>query len=246
MLRTRSPAVFGGYAGAKLRGAAASLLAVAFTGFFIFRVLPGDPVRTITRGRPVSAAQLAALRHTFGLDKPLVVQFGDYLLRLAHGDLGVSYQYRTPVLRLVLDHLAPTVYLVGSATLVAAVLGLWLGARSAWRRGSTSDRVHTAIALTLWSVPSFWLGLILIVVLAVGVGPVPGLFPTGGMAAPGVAGFLPVLADRLGHLALPCLTLVAILYAQYLLIMRSSLLDEMGQDYLTTARAKGLRDAEIR
>ncbi|HMC05299.1 MAG TPA: ABC transporter permease [Actinomycetota bacterium] len=246
MLRTRSPAVFGGYAGAKLRGAAASLLAVAFTGFFIFRVLPGDPVRTITRGRPVSAAQLAALRHTFGLDKPLVVQFGDYLLRLAHGDLGVSYQYRTPVFRLVLDHLAATVYLVGSATLVAAVLGLWLGARSAWRRGSTSDRVHTAIALTLWSVPSFWLGLILIVVLAVGVGPVPGVFPTGGISGVGVSGLLPVLADRLGHLALPCLTLVAILYAQYLLIMRSSLLDEMGEDYLTTARAKGLRDAEIR
>src|SRR5439155_18470677 len=132
---------------ARLRGAVASLLAVAFSGFFIFRVLPGDPVRTITRGRPVSAAQLAALRHSFGLDKPLVAQFGDYLLRLARGDLGVSYQYRTPVLRLVLDHLAATVYLVGSATLVAAALGLWLGARTAWRRGSTSDRVHTGIAL---------------------------------------------------------------------------------------------------
>jgi peptide/nickel transport system permease protein len=219
---------------------------VAFTGFFIFRVLPGDPVRTITRGRPVSAAELAQLRHTFGLDKPLVVQFGDYLLRLAHGDLGVSYQYHTPVLRLVLDHLAATVYLVGSATLVAAVLGLWLGARSAWRRGSTSDRVQTAIALTLWSVPSFWLGLILIVVLAVGVGPVPGIFPTGHISGVGVSGLLPVIADRLAHLALPCLTLVAILYAQYLLIMRSSLLDEMGEDYLTTARAKGLRDAEVR
>src|SRR5947208_15771285 len=104
--------MFGGYAGAKLRGAVASLLAVAFTGFFIFRVLPGDPVRTITRGRPVDPAQLAALRHSFGLDRPLVVQFGDYLLRLAHGDLGVSYQYRTPVLHLIAGHLAATVYLV--------------------------------------------------------------------------------------------------------------------------------------
>ncbi|HEY2667570.1 MAG TPA: ABC transporter permease [Actinomycetota bacterium] len=174
------------------------------------------------------------------------MQFGDYLLRLAHGDLGISYQYRTPVLRLVLGHLAATVYLVGTATLLSAALGLWLGARSAWRRGSTSDRVQTAIALTLWSVPSFWLGLILIVVLGVGVGPVPGIFPTGGISGVGVSGLLPVIADRLGHLALPCLTLVAILYAQYLLIMRSSLLDEMGEDYLTTARAKGLRDAEVR
>jgi len=83
-------------------------------------------------------------------------------------------------------------------------------------------------------------------VLAVGVGPVPGVFPTGGMSGVGVAGVLPVLADRLRHLALPCLTLVAILYAQYLLIMRSSLLEELGEDYLTTARAKGLRDAEVR
>ena len=108
-----------------------------------------------------------------------------------------------------------------------------------------SDRVNTGIALTLWSVPTFWLGLILIVVFAVGVGPVPGLFPTGGIGAPGVVGFFPVLADRLAHLVLPCLTLVAVLYAQYLLIMRSSLLDEMGEDYLTTARAKGLRDTEV-
>jgi peptide/nickel transport system permease protein len=218
---------------------------VAFTGFFIFRILPGDPVRTITRGRPVSAAQLAELRHTFALDKPVVVQFGDYLLRLAQGDLGVSFQYRAPVLRLILEHLGATVYLVGTATLLAAALGLWLGARTAWRRGGASDRVNTGIALTLWSVPTFWLGLILIVVFAVGVGPVPGLFPTGGISAPGVAGFFPVLADRLAHLVLPCLTLVAVLYAQYLLIMRSSLLDEMGEDYLTTARAKGLRDTEI-
>ncbi|HMC80375.1 MAG TPA: ABC transporter permease, partial [Acidimicrobiia bacterium] len=119
------------------------------------------------------------------------------------------------------------------------------GARTAWRRGGAADRVNTGIALTLWSVPTFWLGLILIVVFAVGVGPVLGLFPTGGISAPGVAGFLPVLADRLAHLVLPCLTLVAVLYAQYLLIMRSSLLDEMGEDYLTTARAKGLRDTEV-
>ena len=218
---------------------------MAFTGFFIFRILPGDPVRTITRGRPVSAAQLAELRHSFALDKPFIVQFGDYLLRLAHGDLGVSFQYRTPVLRLILEHLAATVYLVGTATLLAAALGLWLGARTAWTRGGVSDRVNTGIALTLWSVPTFWLGLILIVVFAVGLGPVPGLFPTGGISAPGVAGFFPVLADRLAHLVLPCLTLVAVLYAQYLLIMRSSLLDEMGEDYLTTARAKGLRDTEV-
>jgi len=219
---------------------------VLLTGFFLFRVLPGDPVRTITRGRPVSAVQLAQLRHAFGLDKPLAGQFGDYALRVLHGDLGTSYEYRTSVSRLIVQHLGATVYLVGTATLVAAALGLWLGARAAWRRGSLSDRLTTGLALTLWSVPTFWLGLVLIVAFGVGVGPVPGLFPTGGMNSPGVSGPLPVLADGLRHLALPCLTLIAVVYAQYLLIMRASLLDEMGADYITTARAKGLRDATVR
>nr|WP_277349746.1 ABC transporter permease [Planosporangium thailandense] len=120
------------------------------------------------------------------------------------------------------------------------------GIRSAWRHGSVGDRVRTGVAVVLWSVPSFWLGLLLIVVLAVGVGPVPGLFPTGGASTPGTHGAVAVLTDRLTHLALPCLTLVAVIYAQYALTMRASLLDEMGSDYLTTARAKGLRDDQVR
>ena len=94
--------------------------------------------------------------------------------------------------------------------------------------------------------PTFWLGLILIVVFAVGWGPIPGMFPTGGMTTPGVHGLLPSLGDHLKHLVLPCATLVAVVYAQYVLTMRASLLDEMGSDYLTTARAKGLRDDDVR
>jgi peptide/nickel transport system permease protein len=222
------------------------MLAVVLTGFFLFRILPGDPVRALTRGRPVDAAQLAALRRQFGLDRPLVAQFASYAGHVARGDLGTSYQYKTSVSGLIAGHLWPTVYLVGTATVVAAALGLTVGIRSAWRAGSRADRANTGLALLLWSMPTFWLGLIAIVVFAVGVGPIPGLLPTGGMSSPGTHGLFAVFFDHLRHLVLPCLTLVAVIYAQYLLTMRATLLDEIGSDYLTTARAKGLREDAVR
>ncbi|CAM5698222.1 ABC transporter permease [Streptomyces californicus] len=130
--------------------------------------------------------------------------------------------------------------------MIYTLLGIWLGARSAWRNGSAGDLGrNTALALTLYSVPSFWLGLLLIITLSVGVGPIPGLFPTGGMESGDTAGFDRVL-DIAHHMVLPVVTLVAVEYARTLLVMRSSLLDEMGGDYLTTARAKGLRDDLVR
>src|SRR5579884_23408 len=175
MADTLTPAV------RRLGGAVLSLFAVCVTGFFLFRVLPGDPVVTMTRGSATSPAQLAELRHEFGLDRPLPQQFLNYLGGLLRGDLGQSYQYREPVSSLIAAHLWPTVLLAGTATVVAAALGLWLGQRAGWRPGGLGDRLHTGLALTLWSVPTFWLGLLLVVVLGVGVGPVPGLFPTGGM-----------------------------------------------------------------
>jgi peptide/nickel transport system permease protein len=235
------------YVAGRLFGAALSLLAVAFIGFFLFRILPGDPVRTMTEDQAVSLEQLEALRHEFGLDQPLWHQFLDYLGQLAHLDLGTSYQYRgaESVSGLIVEKIGPTVLLVGTATVLSAALGLWLGVRSAWRNGSPSDRVHTGVALTLWSVPTFWLGLMLIIVFAAGLGPIPDLFPAGGMRDPYVTGW-DLVPNVLHHLVLPVVTLVAVVYAQYLLVMRSSLLDEMGSDYLLAARAKGLRDDAVR
>ncbi|HEY4453909.1 MAG TPA: ABC transporter permease, partial [Pseudonocardiaceae bacterium] len=140
----------------------------------------------------------------------------------------------------------PTVLLVGTATVIAIALGLWLGTRAGWRPESVFDRTSTGIALTLWSVPQFWLGIILILVFAQGIGPIPGMFPVQGITDADVAPGFPYLLNLLHHLVLPCLTLVAAVYAQYQMIMRSSLLDEMGADYLVTARAKGLRDDMVR
>jgi peptide/nickel transport system permease protein len=231
----------------KIGGGIVSLLLVVVLGFFLFRVLPGDPIKTMTRGQPIGTRQLLQLRAQLGLDKPLIVQFFDYLGNLLHGDFGTSYFYNQPVGQLVLAALWPTVLLVGTATVIAIALGLWLGTRGGWRPDSVFDKTSTTIALTLWSVPQFWLGIILVLVFAQGIGPIPGLFPVSGIISADVGpGFLAYLVDLLHHLVLPCLTLVAAVYAQYLLIMRSSLVDEMGADYLVTARAKGLRDDAVR
>lgn len=234
------------YVGGRLLGAVVSLIAVMVTGFFLFRIIPGDPVKTMTQGRTVTPAQLARLREQFGLDKSLAEQFLGYVSDLLHFDLGDSFQYHQPVISLIGSRIGPTVLLVGTATAIAALLGLWLGTRGAWFSGSLADRLNTSVALSLWSVPTFWLGLLLITVLGTGIGFIPGMFPTGGMHGTNVHGTLDQVLDVAHHLVLPVATLVAVVYAQYLMIMRSSLLDEKGADYLVTARAKGLRDAAVR
>ncbi|WP_243788834.1 ABC transporter permease [Saccharopolyspora gloriosae] len=243
----RSGGGWPGYIARKLGGGLVSVFLVAVLGFFLFRVLPGDPVRTMTRGAPVSAEQIEQLRQRFGLDQPLWKQFLDFLGALLRGDLGTSYTYSRPVAELIAERFWPTVLLVGTATVLAVVLGLWIGTRAAWRHGGGFDKASTSIALTLWSVPTFWLGLIVLMVFGVGVGPIPGLFPVGGMSSPDTpAELIPQVLDVARHLVLPSLTMVAVIYAQYLMVMRSSLLEEMGADYLTTARAKGLREDLVR
>ncbi|MFG3545620.1 ABC transporter permease [Streptomyces clavifer] len=243
--RTRSTTAYLRHVAGKLAGAAVSLFAVLVTSFFLFRLIPGDPVKQMTGGRQVSTEQIVAMRREFGLDLPLWQQFTEYCGKALTGDFGTSYQFRAPVMDKISEALPATLLLTGTAFVIYTVIGIWLGARAAWRNGRAGDRFHTAFALTLYSVPSFWLGLLLIVTLSVGVGPIPGLFPTGGMESGNSSGFGHVL-DVAHHLVLPVVTLVAVEYARTLLVMRSSLLDEMGSDYLTTARAKGLRDDLVR
>ena len=228
------------YVVGKLGGALVSLVFVVVLGFLLFRVIPGDPVIAQTKGRPVTGAQLAALRERYGLDQPLPRQFTDYAGRLLHGDLGDSIFYSRPVAELIGERVWPTILLVGTSTALAVALGLWLGIRGAWRRDSRFDRVSTGIALTQWAMPTFWLGMLLSMVTG-------NLFPSGGMRYSDTPpDFWPQAVDIAHHLVLPCVTLIAVVYAQYLLVMRSSLLEEMNADYLTTARAKGLRDDQVR
>ena len=224
----------------KIGGGLISLGLVIVLGFLLFRALPGDPVQTMTRGRPATAEQLAALAAKHGYDRPLHEQFFKFVGDLLHGNLGTSNYFNVPVSDLILGRLGPTLLLVGIATLIAVALGLWLGTRAAWRRGSTFDRVSTSIALTLWSTPTFWLGMLLLALVS-------GAFPAGGMVDPSTSpDFFSQAVDIGYHLVLPVITLVAVVYAQYQLVMRSSLLEEMGADYLNTARAKGLREDLVR
>jgi len=232
------------YLSRKAGGALISLAMVVVLGFFSFRILPdSDPAINLTRGRRVSADEVERLRGQFGLDKPLAVQFLRYVRDLFTGDLGHSYVYNQPVSSLILDRLGPTLLLTGTAAVISMVLGLWLGQKVAWKRDSWFDRTQTGLALTLWSVPTFWLGLLLLLVFAGGLR----LFPSGGMRTPGSdATGVAVVIDVAWHMVLPVITMVAVSYAYYLMVMRASVLEEMTADYLTTARAKGLTEDKVR
>lgn len=227
----------------RLGGAAVSLGLVLVSAFFIFRVLGGDPVSAMTRESPATPAQKEALRRQLGLDDPLGVQFVDYVRDMVSLRLGVSYQSRTPVMDLIVERLPATVLLTGTALVLAAGAGLWIGSRAGWRVGSRFDRAHVGVSLTLWSAPTFWLGLMAVMVF----GRLLGWFPVNGMrSARGVEGFVPQVLDVAHHLVLPAVTMAAVIYAQYVLIMRSSIMEEKGADYVLTARAKGLADEVVR
>ena len=246
-VRTRHRGSYGRYVLSRCLGAVGSLAFMMVVSFFLFRVLPGDPARTLGRGRFTSAEQLEEFNRTYGLDQSLPQQFVTFVKNTLTGDFGVSLRYRVPVSDLIVDRMWPTVLLVGSSTILAVGIGVWMGIRGGWNRGGKFDNTSTGVSLTLYSMPEWWLGLLLIAFFAVGVGPLPGLFPTGGLhsidSEPGTVGWV---LDTMWHLTLPVITLTLAYLADYALIMRSSLLDELGEDYLTTARAKGLRDVQVR
>jgi peptide/nickel transport system permease protein len=235
------------YIGSKLLGSFGALMFVIVFNFFLFRVIPTDPVRTLARNRLVSEEQVEELTRTLGLEESLPQQFLTYLQNTFTGEFGLSFRYRQPVGEIVLDRLWPTLLLVGTSTILAALIGIYLGMVSAWNRGKFVDHMATNSSLTLYSMPEWWLGLVLLAVFAVGAGPIPELFPTGGLHSTDVdpSSFVGWL-DTAWHLVLPVTSLTLVYLAEYALIMRSSLLDEMGEDYLTTARAKGLRDVYVR
>jgi peptide/nickel transport system permease protein len=236
------------YLGRKLAAALASFAILLVVGFVIFSLMPSDPVAALTRGHPTSAKQMAFLIKQLGLNQPVWERFSHFVANTLQGNLGYSWQFQAPVSTLIMQRLGPTLLLMGSSTVVSIFVGMWLGIRSGWRPGSLLDRTSTGAAITLWSVPTFWLGIILLVVFASGFGPIPAIFPAGGMSTPGAAGGLTPahILDVARHLVLPCLTLVLVIFAQYQMIMRSSMIDEQGNAYLLTARAKGLRDDDVR
>jgi peptide/nickel transport system permease protein len=236
------------YLARKCGAAMVSFAVLLVIGFVIFTLMPSDPVAALTRGRPVSPAQLVFLRKQLGLDQPLYERFATFVAHTVSGNLGYSWQFQQPVSTLIGQRIGPTLLLTGTSMVLAATIGLWLGLHAGWRPGGPLDKTTSAVSLTFWSVPTFWLGLILLVAFTSGLGPIPSLLPAGGMSTPGTPGGLAPshILDVARHLVLPCVTLTAVIIAQYVTIMRSSVIDELGSPYLLTARAKGLRDAQVR
>lgn len=218
-----------------------TLLFILVFNFFLFRVL-GDPVRLIARDQQLSVEEQAELREEFGLDKPLLQQFTGYLGDTLTGDLGKSFT-RERVSTRIWENLPPTLLLTGTATVLATILGAWIGIKAAWRRGSKFDRSTLITSMTFYSTPEFLLGMVFIIVFAAGLG----WFPISGYSnvVDPKEGFAHVL-DVLNHLFLPCLTLMLGYFGEYALVMRASMLDVVAEDFTTASRAKGIRESEVR
>ncbi len=195
------------------------------------------------RGRNLPQEVMDNLRASFGLDKPLGTQFLYYLRETFSLNLGVSIQSRRPVWNEIVGRLPATLALLGTSGIFAALIGTVGGIVAAWRRNTWKDRTITSTTMVFYSMPDFWLGMLLLVGFAV----VLGWFPVGGMVTIGTSATgLALLGDQLRHLFLPALTLTIAYLGDYTLVTRSSLMEVMSEDYLTVARAKGLRDKFVR
>ena len=231
------------YALTKIAGALISLAMVIILGFFAFKILPGDPAAAMARDRPMTPEQIQQLREQLGLDKPLWQQFTEYLVNVFTLNFGESYVYKESVASLIGQYFWNTILLTGTVAIIAIALGLWLGQKAGWMHGSLFDKITTGTSLVLWSVPTFWLGLILLMVF----GGTLRWFPTGGMVSPNPPDdMIGQILDVVSHMVLPVITMVAVVYAQYVMVMRASVMEEKSADYLVTARAKGLRDDLVR
>jgi peptide/nickel transport system permease protein len=227
-----------------------ALLTLAFVlvfNFFLFRVIPGDPATLLLRGTgAVGAETIEQLNEDLGLDQPLPRQFLTYLGDTLTLNFGVSLATGEEVTSIIGSRMWPTILLVGTSTIASAFIGLLIGIYAGWRRGSRFDVGSLGLTLVAYSMPEFWFGILVLLAFAGGVGFLPAIFPTGGYETAGadVTGFSHV-ADVLNHLALPWFTLTVAYLGQYALIMRSSILDIMGEDFVNTARAKGLREKQV-
>jgi len=235
----------------KLSFSLLTLLAVVIFNFFLFRILPGDPVQMIVspRMRPETRERI---RQIFGLDKPIWLntasarasgevqaafdsQLFIYLKNLSHGELGESFNQHKPVVELIRARLIPTVILIVAGQLTGIVFGSLLGLLGAWKRKSAIDTLTLAAGLTAWSLPAFWLGILLLILAR-------GKLPMGGFETSGAIfrSEWERIIDVARHVALPAFTLAVLLFGAYMIIVRNSTMEVLAEDYILTAKAKGL------
>jgi len=245
----------------KLLAAAGTVLFVLVLNFFLFRVLPGDPARAGVADPRMTEEAVELVRVRFGLDRPVIngieslhplrfgalwtnpldTQFVRYLTNLLRGELGFSYQTGRPVAEILRERLGNTLLLLSAGQLLALALGVALGAYAAAHGGRRADRVSLVAGLTAWSMPSFWLALVLLFLGAVFFG-----LPLGGRATPALEiSFAARIVDVARHLVMPTITFTIVYFGEYLLVTRSALLDVLSEDYVLVARAKGLTRGEV-
>lgn len=213
------------------------LLGVTVIVFLVMALVPGDAASAIL-GTFASPAQLAALRAQLGLNQPLPVRYGIWLLAVLHGNFGWSYILHKPVLAEVLERLGPTLLLAGTSLVLCSLAGVALGVVAAIRQNAWEDKVITVVVLVGVSTPSFWLGMLLILWFSVRLHwlPVGGMYEMFGDNS---------IWDLLRHLVLPAVSLAAVPAAVLVRLTRTAMLEVMRQDYVRTARAKGLPERRV-
>lgn len=238
-----------------------TVLFVIVLNFFLFRVLPGDAARAGIRDPRLNKDAVEALRVRFGLDKPVIncfeslnplktgscwinpmeTQFFIYVKNLLRGEMGYSYHSNRPVTEVLKERLWNTVLLIGAGQILAIVIGVSLGLIAAWKARTSTDYAAVGVSLFAWSLPTFWLG-ILLLFWGSGIG-----LPIAGKATPGMSiySLWEQWGDIAKHMLLPTITYTFVYMGEYTLIMRSSLLDVLSEDYILTAKAKGLNAFQI-
>jgi peptide/nickel transport system permease protein len=231
-----------GYLARKVAIIALTVFAVATFNFILFRVLPGDPVQLQARAGNLSPEAIQRLREIYGLDQPLLNQYVIYLRDVFSGQFGTSITYQRSVADVLAERILNTLILLAAATALVVLLGIGLGIAAAAFRGSRFDNSVVVSALVFWSLPTFWTGLILIFIFGVFLH----VLPVSGTSTPGATlSPLAGLADLVRHLVLPTITLALVDIGQFVLITRSSLVDVLTEDYILTAKAKGLSRRQV-
>jgi peptide/nickel transport system permease protein len=220
-----------------------ALLVIIVLNFFLPRLLPGSPADILASGSRLGALKAHELTVEFGLNQPLSVQFLKYLEGIAELNFGISYEYQAPVYNVVMSRLPWTVFLIGTATVITAVIGLLIGLISAYQHGKKIDLANITVSMVLWTVPYFWVALIMLWVFGVDFG----WFPTAGNVSfsASLEGPFQYFADVMSHAALPIISIVVTTYAQYMLIMRSTTLEVIREDFITVVKAKGIRTRQV-
>ena len=234
-------------AGASLRRvtlqALPTVVGIVILNFLLLQLVPGDAADVIAgEAGSATAESMAMVRAQFGLDQPMLAQLMDYLTQLSHFSLGYSPRFNAPVATLIMSRLPNTLALMGSALAIAIVIGVALGAVMAAWPGRWSDRLISFLVLVMYSAPGFWIGLMAIVVFSVHLG----WFPSGGnMTIAGDLHSFAWLRDRLNYMVLPALSLATIFMAIYARLTRASMLEVARQDFVRTARSKGLHPFQV-